>query len=184
MFFQLPDGQTVHIDAGFKLGENSYGPGWLRQTPPAQRAALGIVEIPTPPALEHDERYYYMPTALRPLDDCKRVRYGDLAAIRYAKETGGAVIGGSPVATDRDTQRVLTAARTLAKENAAYTVNWKAGPGAFVTLNAAQIIAIADGVAAHVQACFDREMALSTEIAAAQNLSALLAIDLNAGWPV
>lgn len=182
MRFQFPDGQIVMIDQPFSLNGYNYGAGWLRQATPAQREAIGAVELPSND-VPFDGRYYFSPDLPRALDDCKNVRYAELANIRFTKETGGALVAGNPVATDRDTQRVLTAARTLAKENPDYTVNWKAGPGVFVPLNATAIIAIADGVAAHVQACFDREMALSAEIAAAADLTALLAIDLNTGWP-
>jgi hypothetical protein len=109
-------------------------------------------------------------------------RKGELAAIRYSKEVGGILVGGVPVATDRETQSKLIAARILAKENAVYTVNWKTSAG-FVALNAATIIAVADAVASHVQACFDREAVLFAEIDAASDAAARAAIDLSAGWP-
>lgn len=106
----------------------------------------------------------------------------ELAAIRYAKETGGATVNGSPVATDRETQAKLIAVRIKAKENPAYTVNWKT-PAGFVSFDAPTIIAIADGVADHIQACFDREAALTASIDAAADQAALDAIDLTVGWP-
>jgi hypothetical protein len=109
-------------------------------------------------------------------------RKSELAAIRYAKEVGGIVVGGAPVATDRETQAKLIAARILAKENAGYTVNWKT-PAGFVSLDAATIISVADAVAAHIQACFDREAVLSAAIDNAADAAARAAIDLTAGWP-
>lgn len=109
-------------------------------------------------------------------------RKAELAAIRYAKETGGIVVSGAPIATDRDTQAKLIAVRIKAKENASYTVNWKTA-GGFVSLDAATIIAIADAVSAHIQACFDREAVLTAAIDGAADQAALDAIDLNAGWP-
>jgi hypothetical protein len=109
-------------------------------------------------------------------------RKAELAAIRYAKEVGGIVVGGIAVTTDRETQAKLIAARILAKENASYTVNWKTAAG-FVSLNATVIVAVADGVGAHIQACFDREATLSAAIDAAANQAALDAIDLTTGWP-
>jgi hypothetical protein len=180
MFFRLPDNTLVNIDAGFTIGENQYGPGWLRQATPQQRTLLGIVEVEVP---TFDDRFFFAPDLPRPLTDCKSMRFNDLAMIRFTAETGGASFAGGTISSDRDTQRVLTAARTLAKENPAYTVNWKSGPGVFVELDAPTIIAMADAVAAHVQACFDREMELTAELNAATDLAALLAIDLRAGWP-
>ena len=112
----------------------------------------------------------------------KDALHAALAAKRYAIETGGTTIAGVPVATDRESQGKLVAVRIVAKENPAYSVKWKTSAG-FVTLNAATIIAVADGVRAFVQAAFDREAALSSEIEAATTLAELDAIDLEAGWP-
>jgi hypothetical protein len=52
-----------------------------------------------------------------------------------------------------------------------------------VTLDAAAITAVAMAVRAHVQACFDREAALKTEIEAAKMADGIVALDLNTGWP-
>lgn len=83
-----------------------------------------------------------------------------LANYRYEAETGG--LNG--IQTDRETRANLVSARTLAKEDANYTVKWKAANGAFVTLNAAQIIATADAVAAFVAKCFASEESVATAI--------------------
>jgi hypothetical protein len=104
-----------------------------------------------------------------------------LADKRWRVETGGIVVGEAVVATDRDTQSKLTAARIVAKEDANYTVQWKM-PSGFVTLTAAQIIAMADAVRAHVQSAFDREAALSADISAATTHDALAAVDISSGW--
>lgn len=83
-----------------------------------------------------------------------------LANYRYSIETGG--LNG--IQTDRETRANLVSARTLAKEDDNYTVKWKAANGAFVTLNAAQIIATADAVAAFVAKCFASEESVATAI--------------------
>lgn len=101
---------------------------------------------------------------------------------RWRVETGGIMVGEAFVATDRDTQSKLTAARIVAKEDANYTVQWKL-PGGFVTLTAAQVIAMADAVRVHVQAAFDREAALVAEIEGAPTHEALAAVDIASGWP-
>lgn len=85
-------------------------------------------------------------------------------AKRRVVEIGGTTIGGVPVYTDPESQAKLHAARTAAKEDANYTVKWKTSAGTFETLNATTIIALADGVRAHVQACFAAEEAVAAKI--------------------
>jgi hypothetical protein len=99
-------------------------------------------------------------------------RQAAIAAKRYEIETGGIAVNGIIIPTDRDTQMKMMAARIRAKEDAAYTVNWKT-PAGFVPLNSNSVIAIADAMAAHVQACFDHEAALLDDPA----------MDINSGWP-
>jgi hypothetical protein len=118
-----------------------------------------------------------------PVESARAAARAVLATIRFAKETGGVLVGGTPVATDRDSQTKLIAARINAKEDDTYTVNWKADNGSFVQINAATMIAIADAVSAHIQACFDREAVLSAAISAATTTAEVRAIDLNSGWP-
>jgi hypothetical protein len=100
---------------------------------------------------------------------------------RWRVETGGIVVADTFINTDRDTQSKLTAARIVAKEDPAYTVQWKL-PGGFATLAAAQVIAMADAVRAHVQTAFDREAALVAHIEAATTHEALDAIDVGGGF--
>lgn len=82
-----------------------------------------------------------------------------LAAHRYSVQTGGFAVGGSVFRTDPDSQVALMGAMIIASANPAYTVNWKT-PSGFVTLNATQVIAAANGVAAFIQKCFDTEATL------------------------
>jgi len=107
-----------------------------------------------------------------------------LARRRWQAEEGGTTLGGQPLATDRTTQTKLTAAYIKASANAGYTIPaWKSGPGVFSSLNAAAIIAAADAIEAHVQACFANEAALSGEIEAATTIAELSAVDIEASWP-
>ena len=102
-----------------------------------------------------------------------------LALRRYDAEVGGVTVGGAPIATDRESQAKLIAARILAKEDAGYTLNWKTLAG-FQSLNSTQIIAVADAVASHVQACFNNEATLSAAIDAAQDPDS---VNVDTGWP-
>jgi hypothetical protein len=60
----------------------------------------------------------------------------------------------------------------------AYTCNWKTASG-FVELNSPQLVIIATAVRAHVQACFDRELALLRAIETGSYSNDMLA----EGWP-
>lgn len=82
-----------------------------------------------------------------------------IAARRYRAEVSGITVGGMAVATDRDSQGLITGAAFAASLDPNYTCNWKAEAG-FVKLDAKTLISVAQAVRAHVQACFDREATL------------------------
>ena len=117
------------------------------------------------------------------LEQARADKLAALAERRWQAETGGVLVGGMPVKTDAGSTAKITAAYVQAKANPAFTVNWKVDKAMFVTLDAATIIAIGDAVTSHVQACFDHEMALTTQIMLAKDAKALDAIDIDAGWP-
>ena len=97
-----------------------------------------------------------------PFSTAKENKYTEIAAARYNEEIAG--ING--IRTDRESQGLITGAALKAMQDSTYTCKWK-GIDGFVTLNATQIIAIADAVRAHVQSCFDHEAELLPLIAAA-----------------
>ncbi|MEP2955514.1 MAG: DUF4376 domain-containing protein [Sulfitobacter sp.] len=120
----------------------------------------------------------------KPVADVKAQLLDAAAAKRYEVEFGGTTFNGSPLATDTKTQAALTAAYVKAQADPNYTIgSWKSGPGTFSTLDAPTIIALADAIEAHVQACFTREAAIAGEIAAATTLAELAAINIESGWP-
>ena len=111
-------------------------------------------------------------------------RLQELADLRWQQEGSGTTMGGNPLATDRTTQAKLTAAYVKASADPAYTIaDWKSGPGVFAPLDATTIIAAADAVETHVQACFTNEATLSASILAATDMAALEAVDITTGWP-
>ena len=101
-----------------------------------------------------------------------------IAAERYKREGVGITVDGSIIDTTRDGQALIAGAAVSAILNPAYTCNWKTA-GGFVELNAAQLVAIATAVRAHVQACFDRELTLLRAIEAGEYRDEMLA----EGWP-
>ena len=123
------------------------------------------------------------PTKYPDLATGKEMRLQELAQRRYEAEEGGTTLGGNPLATDRMTQSKITAAYVKASVDADYEITaWKTGPGIFSTLTAATIIAAANAIEAHVQACFDNEASLSSEITDAADLEELAAVDIEGGW--
>lgn len=177
MQFRFQDGQTIRLDQPFARGGVAYPAEWLRAMSPAERTAFGLEEIPEPPAF--DERYFVAPGRPKPLAALKAAKLADLAAIRYAREVAG--VGG--LRTDRESQGLIVGAALAATLDPAYTVEWKSAAG-WMTLTAPQLLAAAQAVRAHVQACFSNERALAASIEAASDAAELFAIDLGQGWPV
>lgn len=139
-------------------------------------SGVGVGDSVTPDADSVTGTYSY-----KSLADCKAAKLAQLAAYRYEQEVGGITVSSVPVATDRQSQSLMTAARIIAKEDANYTVNWK-GESGFVTLNAAAIIAIADAVRGHVQDCFDNEKTHTDAIDALTTAAEVAAYDFTTGW--
>ncbi len=96
--------------------------------------------------------------------------FADLAAYaasaRYAKETGGIIVNWVKLATDRESQALITGAWATAQINPQVTIQWKGSDGTFTALNAASITAVASAVTAHVQACFAAEAQVDAAITA------------------
>jgi len=118
-----------------------------------------------------------------PDPDPWQVARNKLALKRYEHETGGIVIGGARIATDRQSQALITGAYTYSLLNPSVLIDWKNADGTWTKINATTIAGIANAVAAHVQACFSHERALSDLINAAETAQDLASINLEEGWP-
>ena len=105
-------------------------------------------------------------------EDLKVRKYREIATARYNAE----IAGVNGIRTDRESQSLITGAALKAMQDPDYTCNWK-GIDGFVTLNATQIIAIADVVRQHVQSCFDHEAELLPLIESATTQAELDAIE-------
>lgn len=101
-----------------------------------------------------------------------------IADRRWQAEVAGITVNGMAVATDRDSQALITGAALAAMRDPAYVCRWKTAAG-FVELNAEQLTAVADTVRAHVQACFDRE----ADLLAALEAGTFTPDMLDQGWP-
>ena len=60
---------------------------------------------------------------------------------------------------------------------------WKLADGEFRQFDTPALLAFGAAVQAHIQACFDREAALTAAIVAAETPEALAAINIEQGWP-
>lgn len=118
-----------------------------------------------------------------PLESARAQALAALADRRWRAEAGGITVNGVPIPTDERAQVKITGAALAAQRDPAMTVAWKCSGDVWVTLSAEQLLALADAVRAHVQACFDREATLSAALAAAETVEAIAAIDLEGGWP-
>ena len=101
-----------------------------------------------------------------------------IAAERFLREASGVSVEGLNIETTRDSQALIASTGLSAVLDSEYSCNFKTATG-FVEIGAAQIIVIAKAVRAHVQACFDRELALLRAIEAGTFHHEMLA----EGWP-
>lgn len=86
------------------------------------------------------------------------------AARRFDLETGGVTLNGASIATDRDSQAMITGAYSFSQANPSSLINFKAETG-WIQIDNATIVAIANAVGTHVQACFTLESQVDQEIA-------------------
>lgn len=108
-------------------------------------------------------------------DELKAQKKAAIAAARYESEIAGTTVNGILIDTGRDSQALITGAALAAVIDGSYSLNWKTSSG-FIHLTAPEIIAVAQAVRAHVQACFDKEGELVARINAATTKEELDAI--------
>lgn len=101
-----------------------------------------------------------------------------IAERRWRNETAGTMLYGRRIETDRTAVAMVTGAALAASLDPEYAVRWKAADG-FVTLNAEQILAMAQIIRSHVQACFDREADLLEALESGTYEPEML----ETGWP-
>lgn len=142
----------------------------------------GTIEVPLKPGADFEWTGTEWTLPPKPLADLKLEKLAALAAKRWQVETGGIVVGGAAIATDRDSQSLIDGAYAGALRHPDTIIKFK-GVDGWVTLDAATMIAICDAVFFHVQACFAREEALASVISVAIDQAAIEAIDIDAGWP-
>lgn len=116
------------------------------------------------------------------LAEAKAHRLAELAVKRWQVECGGIVRNGAAIATDRESQAMLSGALQLVQDDDQVLIDWKADNG-WVQLDAVGVTYIAREVGLHKQQAFSREKTLSIEIEACETVQAVAAVDITAGWP-
>lgn len=117
-------------------------------------------------------------TAEDKAETIRKANVASIAARRYQAEIAGIDLGGMCIDTGRDGQGLITGAALQAMLDPSYDLRWKTS-GGFTDLNAEQIIAVAQAVRAHVQACFNRE----ADLLAALEAGTFTLEMLEEGWP-
>lgn len=140
-----------------ETGEPVERPDLVETVTPELVPPPGGIEVPSPPA---DGRMIWAEGAWTFTADMLRQH---LSTVRWQHEVGGITHAGMQVATDRDSQGKVLAARVAAVVDPAYSLTWKAGNG-FFTLDGAGIVAMADAVGNHVRAAFVAEAVASAGI--------------------
>lgn len=112
---------------------------------------------------------------------------GLLKAHRRAAEIKGVTVAGASVATDRESQAMVSGAYNHLQINPTAVLDWK-GENGWVSLNAAAVTAIAQAVGNHVQGCFTTEKLHSEALGTLRddvNTTAadLLTYNFTTGWP-
>ena len=101
-----------------------------------------------------------------------------IAAERFRREGTGVVVEGLSIETTRDSQALIASTGLAAIYDPDYRCNFKTATG-FVEIGSEQIAVIAKAVRAHVQACFDRELALLRAVETGDYTEQML----TEGWP-
>lgn len=107
----------------------------------------------------------------------------EVAAKRWAVETGGITIAGAQIKTDRESQSQLISVYASLNGGLIADTQWKSADGSFTMVTIAELEPVASAVAAHVRACFAAERSHNDAIALLQTQLELDAYDIHAGWP-
>ena len=110
------------------------------------------------------------------LDAGKEILRDHFAERRYDFEVGGIDVNGVAVRTDRFTVERIYQARFLAKEDSAFTTDWKLGDGTFLTIDAPTIIGLSDAVTEHLKEAFTKEKVVNGSIDAATTVEEVKAV--------
>lgn len=114
----------------------------------------------------------------------KALLLSEVATKRWQVETGGIVVAGHLIATDRESQAQLNSVYVSLKNGLIADTAWKGTDGVFTLVTLADLEPVAQAVAAHVCACFSAEQIHNEAINALKTQEELDRYDINAAWPI
>lgn len=144
----------------------------------AVATAAGASEI-----LDGEGGYAELPEPGDDPDFARAARLVELAAKRYAASQLCPWRGLSMPTDTQAGTNVLGAIVGLELASSQGPIVWKLGDGSFAPLSFADLVDLGQTMRGHIQACYVREAALSAEIAAAQTVEEIAAVDIDQGWP-
>lgn len=196
------DGKVIDPNVPQLIGGNQYPAGWFNDA--ANREAAGIVEgIDNFPSLSvfqdavrgslelNEQDVWVQNWTVRnwTADECaaalassKTKRKDEATSLRFGKETAGIVVNGASVMTDRESQALITGAKSFSDVNPAAMIDWKTVDG-WAQIDRTMLISIALAVGAHVQQCFSNERTHHEAIDALTSISDVDSYDITIGWP-
>ncbi len=116
------------------------------------------------------------------LEEARAAKLAALAATRWQRETGGITVNGIAVATDRESQALLTGAWCRCQQDPETLINWKGGNG-WVQLGKTAVEYLAVSVSTHIEDCFTNERIHAEAIAELTTIEEVSAYDITTGWP-
>lgn len=112
----------------------------------------------------NNEPVIIVPEVVPPtLEEAQATKLATLAAARYNEEIAGIVLNEVTIATDRESQAMLTGAYVSLKQGFVPSVKWK-GDNGWVMATLAEIEPTAQAVSIHVQTCFGKEFQLVEQV--------------------
>lgn len=185
-YFHPASGKHIAPGHPFSLNGRQYPANWLTIATPADIIGSGLVEV-VEIGQRGDERYYdnaevmiggeiIVTATPKPIASIRADLAEQIAASRYALETGGITVGGMAIRTDRESQSMIASALQIVNRNPAAVIDWK-GPSGWAQIDKAAVEAVADAVGAHVQACFSAERLRQEALADIDDIDQLIAFD-------
>lgn len=174
--YTSPGRQTMHIGTRMPYASETpesivrmYEPVayWLEQEAQLAEVQDGLEGSIVPPE-----------SAPLTLETAKAAKLAEIAAWRYSLETSGVAFNGARIKTDRESQATVTSAFISLAQGLVTSIDWKAENGVWVRLGLAEMSAIAQAVAVHVQQSFTLEKSYVEQVAAASTIEAVQAIEL------
>jgi hypothetical protein len=119
----------------------------------------------------------------RPVVEVRAYPLEQLTYLLEEKEDAGIFVEGAVVTTDAKSRVRLLENRPFALEDSTFSMRWGTVESGFLTLDAATIIAWADAVRSHIQACLTTATQHRANLLALNESQAIAAYDIYVDWP-